>query len=178
MKCTKLLGMMAVMFGGASLIVSAASVAPTSTVNNISSSVWSPGSTLAVTAAANGSINLGSLTIENNNRAGYSVTVESTNLGKLKLAGVTARAGEVGNALPYTISTAANSVPGTPSGQSPDPMLSSNHSLATNLVLNVNAPLRASQAAKYDFSIAYGAINDLFRGDMVDTITITYADSI
>jgi len=159
-------------------MVVADTVSPSSTVSSITSSAWVPGASLSVTAAANGTISLGSITINNNNRAGYSVTVSSTNLGKLRLAGVTPRDGEIGDFLPYTISSVANATPGTPSGQSPDPMLAAEHSLATNLVLNVTAPLKATQAAKYDFSIAYGAINDLFRGAMVDTLTITYADAI
>jgi len=159
-------------------MVVANTVAPTSTVSSITSSAWVPGTALSVTAAANGSILLGSMTINNNNRAGYRVTVASANSGKLRLANVQPRNGEIGDFLTYTFSSVANATPGTPSGQSPDPLLAAGRSLASNVVLEVTAPLKATQAAKYDFSIAYGAINDLFRGAMVDTLTITYSDAI
>ncbi len=164
---------------GAALSNAGTGVAPAGTVADISSATWTPVSTLTnAFTAESGSMDLGSIVIDNNKRAGYKIAITSFRLGKLRLTGVdTARAGETGHEIAYTISSAVPaSDAGTASGQSPDPLVFSDQSLSSELSRSVNVPLNATESAKYDLSISYGANNMLFAGNFSDTITITYVD--
>lgn len=164
---------------GTALSNAGTGVAPAGIVADISSATWTPVATLTNAFTANsGSMDLGSIVIANNKRSGYKVAIKSLRLGKLRLNGVeTARTGEKGHEISYTISSAVPaSNAGTASGQNPDPLVFSGVSLASELSKSVNSPLNATESAKYDLSISYGANNMLFAGNFSDTITITYVD--
>jgi len=154
-------------------------VAPTGTVSDISSATWTPNANLTnAFTTGSGSMSLGSIVIQNNKRLGYRIGIASLRSGKLRLSGVEqARQGETGHEISYTISSAVPATEaGTSSGQNPDPLVFSGASLTSALTKSVNAPLRATESAKYDVSIAYAASNMLFSGGFSDTITVTYAD--
>ncbi len=119
-------------------------------------------------------------TLNNNNPAGYTVTLSSANSGKLIRSGAAGDASKPGNNMTYTITTsavAADNPPATCFLGCDEPTQMLDTSLAADQTMSFDTNLqKATVDYTYTIKVSTPKKAELFRGTFEDTITMTIGD--
>ncbi len=118
--------------------------------------------------------------LNNNNPSGFTVTLSSTNAGKMIRSGAGGDASKAGNNITYTVTTtavAADNPPATSFLGCDEPTQLLDASLSTDQTMNFDVNLqKATVDYTYTIKVSTPQKANLFRGTFEDTITMTIGD--